>query len=267
MHTLETRLAVRDGVERGHLEGLGVVENVALALEQGTDRTGHLGREGHLDKNERLLGERRMEVGKQTPIRLKTAAQVGPAVDLVHGLVGDDLLEQASRRIPAQLFEPQKARIEPGRQEVMQVGIHRLQLRKPFEVGEQFGTQAHQHAAAMGHAVQAAKELLPRGFGHRHQGHQVSRTAGVGVAGRRLPHLLTIGVEIGGQGLKKGQLALGGEGLIAGQGPLSQALANGLSCLTEQSVAVVEQTLEALLVGAVGCYPAKSFEHDTQLSD
>jgi hypothetical protein len=31
-------------------------------------------------------------------------------------------------------------------------------------------------------------------------------------------------------------------------------------------MAVVEQPHEALLIGAIGCDPAKSFEHDTQLS-
>ena len=67
-----------------------------------------------------------MKVCKEPTIRLQPAAQVGPPINLVDRLMGDDLLKQACGRIPTQLLEQQETRVEPRRQEVMEIGIDRL---------------------------------------------------------------------------------------------------------------------------------------------
>ena len=49
------------------------------------------------------------------------AAQLGPAVDGMHRLVGDQLFEQCGGRVPGNAFEIQESDIEPGGQQVAKV--------------------------------------------------------------------------------------------------------------------------------------------------
>ena len=58
----------------------------------------------------------------------QAAPQVVPAVDLVHRLVVDDLLEQLRRRIPVDPLQLEEARVEPARQQVLEIGGERKQL-------------------------------------------------------------------------------------------------------------------------------------------
>ena len=49
-------------------------------------------------------------------VGIEAAAQVVPALDLVHRLVGDDLVEDGRRRLPVDAAQHQEAAVEPGRQ-------------------------------------------------------------------------------------------------------------------------------------------------------
>ena len=58
---------------------------------------------------------------------IEPAAQVVPALDLVHRLVGDDLVEDGRRRLPVDAAQHQEAAVEPGRQQMHQIAIDRRQ--------------------------------------------------------------------------------------------------------------------------------------------
>jgi hypothetical protein len=92
-HPAQPGLAVADGIEHRHLELLRR-QRRALLVDQGRDGAGHLGQQRHLDEDQRLVGQLRVEEGEAAAVGLQAAAQVVPAVDLVHRLVVDDLLQQ-----------------------------------------------------------------------------------------------------------------------------------------------------------------------------
>jgi len=108
----QTRLAVADGVEDRGRRPARVVRR-GLGVEQGRYRLGHPVHQRHLDENQRLVGQRRMEEGEASSVDLEPSAQVIPAPDFVHRLVRDDLLEQVGRRVPIHANDPQESRIEP----------------------------------------------------------------------------------------------------------------------------------------------------------
>src|SRR6516164_8052677 len=68
-----------------------------------------------------------MEKSEAATIRLEPVLQVGPPADLVHGLIGHQLLKQRRRRFPGDSLELEKADVEP-------VGEQALQIL--FEAGE-----------------------------------------------------------------------------------------------------------------------------------
>ena len=66
-------------------------------VKQGMDVARDTGHQRHLDKDQRLVGHARVKEREAAAIGLQPAAQVVPAVDLVHRLVADDLLQQLRR--------------------------------------------------------------------------------------------------------------------------------------------------------------------------
>ena len=71
-----------------------------------------------------------MEERKAAPVGgIEAAAQIVPALDLVHRLVGDDLLQDRRRRLPVDAAQHQEAAVEPRRQQMHQVAIDRSQRR------------------------------------------------------------------------------------------------------------------------------------------
>ena len=93
-------------------------------LQHLADRFRHLAHQRDLHEDERLVDERGMEEGKAAPVRgIEAAAQVVPALDLVHGLVADDLLQDGRRRVPIDAAQDQEAAVEPGVEQAAQVGI------------------------------------------------------------------------------------------------------------------------------------------------
>jgi hypothetical protein len=82
-----------------------------------------------------------MEEAEAAPVGCKTAVQVFPAPDLMDGLMGDQLLQHRGRRLPVYAPEFEKAAIEPGSEEVTQVGVEWLQARLTAQVSEQILAQ------------------------------------------------------------------------------------------------------------------------------
>jgi hypothetical protein len=106
-------LAVGDRIEhRGRR--LLRVERGALAGKNGADGVRHFARQRNLDENDRIVDQRRMEEGVAAAVgRIDAAAQIVPAVDLVHRLVADDFFQNRGRRRPVDPAQQQEAAIEP----------------------------------------------------------------------------------------------------------------------------------------------------------
>lgn len=132
----------------------------------------------------------------------------------------------------------------------MKIGIHCLEFRRLAQLPQQLLAKPHQNSTALRHPIKAAEELLSRWLGRANQGHQVLSTNRLRITGSEFPNGCRIGIELRCQGLKKLKLALGRERLVLVERPLSKALANRLSCLSKEAMAVLEQALEMpLLVG------------------
>ena len=120
---LEADLGVADRVEDGRrllvrrhrLRGL---------AQQRRDGVGDLPGQRHLDEDQRLVDQRRVEEGVAAPVdRLDPPPQVVPAADGVDRLVADDALEDGGRRRPVDPPDDQKAAVEPRAEQVGEVVV------------------------------------------------------------------------------------------------------------------------------------------------
>src|SRR4029077_7936726 len=108
--------------------------------------------------------QRRMEESEASPVRFEAAAQVRPAVNLMHGLVGHKLFQRESRSVPGDSLHAQKAAVEPGPEKMLQIGVARLEIRAIAGGFEQMPSESHQRLRPMRGCVDAAQHLLTRGF-------------------------------------------------------------------------------------------------------
>ena len=140
-------------------------------VEQRRDRGRDLGGQRHLDEDQRLVGELRMEEGEAAPVgRLQAVAQIVPVVDRVHRLVADDLLQDVGGRGPVDRPQHQEAAVEPGREQVREVVVDRLQVGARGQMGEKLLAHAHQGRGAAGREVEAPDQFLAARFGRLVQG-------------------------------------------------------------------------------------------------
>ena len=106
-------LAIRDRVEHRGVRALGR-QRVAVHAQDRRDRARDAVGERHLDKDQRLVVQRRMEECVTAPVgRIDAAAQIVPVADLVHRLVADDLFQDDRGRRPVDAAQHQEAAIEP----------------------------------------------------------------------------------------------------------------------------------------------------------
>ena len=70
-------------------------------------------------------------------------------VDFVDGFIGDDFLENVCWCGPVQRFHDQKTTIEPGIEQVMEVGIDALELRGVAHGVQQVLAHLHQSPGAV----------------------------------------------------------------------------------------------------------------------
>ena len=93
-------------------------------LQHLADGVRHVAHQCDLDEDQRLVDQRGVKEGEAAPIgRIEAAAQVVPALDLVHGLVADDLFEDRRRRIPVDAAQNEEAAVEPDVEQAPQVGV------------------------------------------------------------------------------------------------------------------------------------------------
>ena len=72
--------------------------------------------ERNLDKDDRLVRQRRVEEPERTAIGSEAAAQIIPAADLVYGFVLDQTFKNVCWCRPVELFEAKEATVEPATQ-------------------------------------------------------------------------------------------------------------------------------------------------------
>ena len=111
-HSAQAGLAVADGIEDRRGCSVRIVGNRPRA-EQGTDGVGHPVHQRDLDENKRLVRKRRVEKGKAAAVALQPPVEIVPALNLVHRLMKNDLLQQVGRSVPIHADDLQKAGVEP----------------------------------------------------------------------------------------------------------------------------------------------------------
>ena len=97
-HAGKSALAVGDRVENRRRRAFRV-DDLALVGQDRRDRSRYVAGQRHLDKNQRLVDQRRMKEGVTAPVRQVDAApQLLPVVNFVHGLVTDDFFRESKPR-------------------------------------------------------------------------------------------------------------------------------------------------------------------------
>ena len=149
-----------------------------------------------------------MEDGKATAVCFQPLAEVVPALNLVHRLVKNDLLEQVSGRAPVHAHDLQEAGIEPGRKQVAEVPIDRVELALVTPHLEQPFAHAQDCRGASRRPVQPPEQLLTRRLGDGTQPRQggCRRLLSVGLGS--CEHPLWIGRELREQHREESRLFL-----------------------------------------------------------
>src|ERR1043166_1820096 len=82
--------------------------------KQRAERAANVPGRGNFDEAQRLIRQLGMKGGKAAPVGwLQPPAQLLPSLDLMNGLVANDLLEHGGRGRPIDAANNQKAAIEP----------------------------------------------------------------------------------------------------------------------------------------------------------
>ena len=90
-----------------------------------------------------------VDAEQEKAIGLDAATQVVPVADRVHGFVADDLLQHDRRRRPVDPPQHQEAAIEPGREQVREVGVDRRQVVTAIERIQQLLAHPHERGGAV----------------------------------------------------------------------------------------------------------------------
>jgi hypothetical protein len=150
----------------------------------------HAAGEGHLDEDHRLVGQRRMEKRIAAAVGLEPAAQVVPALNLVHGLVLDQLFQHQGGSAPVDALQDEEAAVEPGTEQVGEIGLDARPMRMLGQAPQHSAPHLQQHADPAGCHVEAPKELLARRLHRALQAHEIFRgrlfAVGVGEPADRL---------------------------------------------------------------------------------
>ena len=157
-----------------------------------------------------------MEEGEAAAVvGIEPPAQVVPALDLVHRLVGDDLVEDGGGRVPVDAAQHQEAAVEPGGQQVAQVAVEGAE--RGISRGEQVAAQLDDLGGRPRRQVEAAEELDARALHRPLQGAQRGGLGAgdIGLGGAR--HLGRIGLHGAGQELEEVQPVRRAEAPVAAQ--------------------------------------------------
>ena len=119
---------------------------------------GHAGDERHLDKDQRLVRHPRVKKGKAAAVGFEPIFQIGPAANLVHRLVRDQLFEQGRGRFPADPLQLEKADVEPIGEQTLQIVFEAAQQRIARAEIHQFGAAIDQKLDALGQRIELAHQ-------------------------------------------------------------------------------------------------------------
>src|SRR5665213_2686536 len=256
---VKAALAVRDRVEDRAVGGVGVAVRRGL-VEQRMDVAGHALDERHLDEDQGFVRHARMEEREAAAIGLQPILEVGPALDLVHRLVGDELFQQRCRRLPADLLQFEKADVKPVGQKLAQILGEAAQRHVAAGKRDQLAAAVDQELDAFGQRVELSQEPQPR---RRQRG--AHRLLGGGALGRNLArrepraaaiHRGMVDVELLGQHMQEA-LASGsverqvGAAELRGAGPGADFSAGAV----EAALHLLAQALRVVL-GQVGPWHA-----------
>ena len=124
------------------------------------DRRRDLAAERHLDEDERLVDQGRVEKREAAAVvRVEPAAQIVPALDLVYGFVLDDLFEDGGWTRPGHALEHQESPVEPGTEQMHEVPVHACKT--GIHALQQVLAHVDQCRRSAGCQVQPAQKLLP----------------------------------------------------------------------------------------------------------
>ena len=236
-------LAIADAVEDGGVRlALG---GLAAVGEQMLDVVGHALAQRHLDEDQRLIADGRVEEGVAAAVLgIETSAQVAPVLDGMHRLIADDLLQHRRGGVPVDGLQHQKAAIEPGGEQMCEVGVQRFELRVLLDDLEQVGAHAHDFIGAAGAQVQTAQQRLAPGFAGGEQRAQVGVVGGFTIGRIGGVNARFIGGVVLGQHMEEGEALLVVQLLIILKRPLGHHDARGFTAALGEVVAALGQAGE-----------------------
>ncbi len=209
------------------------------------------------DEDQRLVDQRRMKERIAAPVgRIDAPAQIVPIVDLVHRLVADDLFQHDRGRCPVDAAQHQEAAVEPGREQVHEIGVDRREVVAMCQRIEQLLAHGDQRLGAARREIEPAQQFLTARLGG---GMQLGRGGIVRLRPPGLDRRLDAGIvrpESGRQRLEEGDPRPGGQIGIAHQNLARERDAGGFAPAGQQLLAQFDQVFGALRGFVVAAAPA-----------
>ena len=113
-----------------------------------------------LDENQRVICKRRMKERETFAVRwIQAPPQIAPAGNLVHGFVVDDFFEHYRRCVPVDGAQLQEAAVEPGIEQVLEVGVDFAEFRVLPQLVDHVFAHAQQAGGAAGRKIQASQQF------------------------------------------------------------------------------------------------------------
>ena len=202
----EATLAIGNGIERRNAR-LIRRDMRALFRQERRDRRGGAKRQRHLDEDQRLIDQPRMEECVAAPVSgIDPPPQLVPIADFVHRLVTDDLFEKRSRRGPVDAAQHQKPPIEPRTEQMQKIAIDDGERRVLVHKLDEVGAHRNQGGRAAGRAIESPEELVTARLGGVVDFAQPSFVAVRAEVGDRRHDPVAIGSEIVGERTKESRM-------------------------------------------------------------
>src|SRR3546814_12531871 len=99
-----------------------------------------------------------MEQRIAAAVGIQPVAHILPGGDLVHGFVGDQLLEQRGRRVPVDGAQVEEAGVEPRQQQLAQVVVEALEIGVVAAQRQQVGAKVDQELHPLRQRVELGEE-------------------------------------------------------------------------------------------------------------
>src|SRR5215471_10140807 len=177
-----------------------------------------------------------MEKSVTAAIGLQPAAEVAPSMNLMDGLILDQLFQNGGGGVPVNFLEHEEAPIEPGGEQMSQIrrdgGLRGVRARR-----QQMAAHLHQPARAAGRHVKPAKQLLPRRLDGALQADQIFRGWILAVSIARTSNLVRIRRKFLHQPVEEEVAPCLVERLVGGQNFAGETHTRNFATLRQQIVA------------------------------